>query len=72
MIKCHLSKILGAKRINMSELAKQTGLSRNTIFLLYHEKSERIDFATMNKLCTALNCQPGDLLEYTPDNEEQK
>jgi len=69
MIKVHLSKILGAKRINMTELAQQTGLSRNTVFLLYHEKTERMDFSTLNKLCAALNCQPGDLLEYIPDEE---
>lgn len=67
MIKSHLSKILGIKRINMAELAKLTGLSRNTVFLLYHEKSERIDLGTLNKLCAVLNCQPGDLLEYIPD-----
>lgn len=71
MIKIHLSKILGAQRVNMSELAETTGLSRNTIFLLYHEKTERIDFKTLNKLCAALKCQPGDLLEYIPTKEGQ-
>lgn len=75
MIKCHLSKILGAQRMNMSELAQKTGLSRNTVFLLYHEKTERIDFSTMDKLCVALNCQPGDLFEYVreeaPSNATQ-
>jgi len=71
VVKCHLSKILGAQRVNMSELAQKTGLSRNTIFLLYHEKTERIDFSTMDKLCAALNCQPGDLFEYIPDKKEE-
>lgn len=70
MIKIHLSKILGIKRMNMSELAKQTGLSRNTVFLLYHEKSERVDLSTLDKLCVTLDCQPGDLLEHVPDNKE--
>lgn len=67
MIKIHLSKIMGMKRINMTEIARQTGLSRNTVFLLYHEKSERMDFTTLSKLCSALDCQPGDLLEYIPE-----
>lgn len=70
MIKIHLSKLLGAQRINMTELASLTGLSRNTIFLLYHEKTERIDFKTLEKICASLNCQPGDLLEYIPNSEE--
>lgn len=69
MIKCYLSKIMGAKRINMSELARQTGLSKNTVYLLYHEKSEGISFATLDKLCVALECQPGDLLEHIPEGE---
>jgi putative transcriptional regulator len=70
MIKIHLSKLLGAKRISMSELARQTGLSRNTIFLLYHEKSDRIDLTTLDRLCVALSCQPGELLEHITDNEQ--
>lgn len=71
MIKIHLSKILGMQRINMSELAELTGLSRNTIFLLYHEKTERIDFKTLDKLCTALKCQPGDILECMPESQKE-
>ncbi|CUH97388.1 hypothetical protein P22_3516 [Propionispora sp. 2/2-37] len=72
MIKIHLSRILGEKRLNMSALAESTGLSRNTIFLLYHEKTERMDFKTLEKLCNALNCQPGDLLEYIPNQGNEK
>lgn len=69
MIKCHLSRILGAKRMSMTELSKKTGISRNTIYLLYHEKTAGITFATMEKLCTALEVQPGDLLEHIPETK---
>lgn len=67
MIKNNLSEILGRERIKMSELSAITGLNKNTVLNLYHEKSTRIEFQVLNKLCAALNCQPGDLLEYLPD-----
>lgn len=69
MIKCYLSRILGEKRISMTRLSQQTGLSRNTIYLLYHEKSEGITFKTLEKLCAALECQPGDLLTYVDEGK---
>lgn len=69
MIKNNLSEILGKKRIKMSQLSVITGLNKNTVLNLYHEKSTRIEFQVLDKLCAALDCQPGDLLEYIPDQE---
>ncbi len=70
MIKNNLSEILGRKRLKMSELAEMAGLNRNTVLNLYHAKSTRIEFGVLNKLCAALDCQPGDLIEYIPDKKE--
>lgn len=67
MIKNNLSEILGRKRLKMSEFAEIAGLNKNTVLNLYHEKSTRIEFEVLNKLCAALDCQPGDLLEYIPE-----
>lgn len=69
MIKNNLSLILGQKRLKMSELAEAASLNKNTVLNLYHDKSTRIEFTVMDKLCRALNCQPGDLFEYIPDKE---
>ena len=63
MIKCHLSKMLGEKRITIKEVHEKTGLSRNTISNIYNEKAKMVDFDTLEKLCRFLNCQIGDLLE---------
>lgn len=63
-IKVHLSRILGEKRINISELAKMAGISRNTATALYHEEAKGVTWDVLEKLCIALNCQPKDLLEY--------
>jgi len=63
VIKCNLSRILGERRIKMAELAKKAGINKNTVLSLYHERAKGVTFEVMDKLCTALCCQPGDLLE---------
>lgn len=63
MIKCNLSKLMGEKKVNIQEVHEGTGLNRNTISNLYHEKVTRIDFDTIDKLCTFFNCKVGTLLE---------
>jgi putative transcriptional regulator len=64
MIKCHLSKILGEKRLTIKEVHEKTGLSRNTISSLYNEKAKMIDLDTLEKLCVFLGCNVCDLLQY--------
>jgi len=67
MIKCHLSKMLGEKRITIKEVHEKTGLSRNTISNIYNEKAKMIDLDTLEKLCCFLNCNISDLLEYVKE-----
>lgn len=69
MIKCNLSKLMGIHKMNIQQVHEKTGLNRNTISNLYHEKATRIDFETMEKLCKLFGCQPGpsDLFEYIDD-----
>ena len=69
MIKCHLSRIMGEKRLRISNLVEMTGLHRNSITLLYHEKASRVDLETINQLCRVLECKPGDLFEYIPSDK---
>lgn len=64
MIKCNLSRIMGENKLNIQSVHEGTGLNRNTISNLYHEKVSRIDFHTIDKLCNYLNCEVGELLEY--------
>lgn len=69
MIKNNVSRIIGERRLNIRALAVDAGLAWDTVGHLYHEKARRIDFATMDALCRALDCQPGDLFEYVPDGD---
>jgi putative transcriptional regulator len=54
---------LGERRIKMADLAKSAGVNKNTILTLYHERAKGITFEVLDKICVALDCQPGDLLE---------
>lgn len=63
MIKCNLSKLMGENKVNIQTIHEETGLNRNTISNLYHEKVSRIDFSTIDKLCDFFNCEVGELLE---------
>lgn len=71
MIKINLSKLMGIHKMSIQDVHDKTGLNRNTISNLYHEKVKRIDFETIEKLCKLFDCQagPGDMLEYIPDAE---
>ncbi len=69
MIKNHLSKLMGEKRITITEVAKCTGMSASTISNLYNEKVKRLDFDTLEKLCEFFNCNIEDIIEYIPDKK---
>ena len=70
MVKLNLHLVMAAKGpMKMTDVAKATGLAPNTIAGLYHNKVKMIQLDTISKLCRALDCQVGDLLEYVPDPE---
>jgi putative transcriptional regulator len=53
--------------MKLKDLAQATGLAVNNLSILKTNKARAIRFSTLNSLCKALNCAPGDLLEYIPD-----
>jgi len=53
--------------MKVAELSRATGISQFALHNLYHERTTAIDFATLARLCAALDVQAGDLLEYVPD-----
>ena len=54
------------KLVKISEIAKQTGISRTTLTSLYYRRSSAITFDILNKLCLYFNCSVSDLFEYLP------
>ncbi|MHC4241737.1 MAG: helix-turn-helix domain-containing protein [Planctomycetota bacterium] len=69
MINIRLDYVLLDKRMKLKDLAQTTGLAVNNLSILKTNKARAIRFSTLNSLCKALNCTPGDLIEYVPDDE---
>lgn len=63
MIKCHLSRLMGEQKLKIIDVARETGLNRNTVTLLYKETATRVDLEAIDKLCEYFNCEVGDLFE---------
>ena len=58
---CNLSTLMGQARYNIQDVHLKTGLARRTITQLYHDKATRIDFDTVEKLCSLFQCTLNDL-----------
>ena len=71
MIKCHLKVYLAMREMTQMQLSAETDIRQPTISALCTGKAKHIPVEVLNKLCAVLECQPGDLLEYRPDEEVQ-
>lgn len=67
MIKCHLSRLMGERKLKIADLARETGINRGTVTRLYFETAERVDLDVIDKLCKYFHCTIGDLFEFLPD-----
>ncbi|MFY8328899.1 helix-turn-helix domain-containing protein [Pseudoalteromonas sp. ZZD1] len=63
MIKCHLAKLMGERKMRIADVARETGLSRNTITLLYRETAQKVDLIAIDKLCLLFDCEIHELFE---------
>ncbi len=65
-----LNRVMADRGISLNELAEKVGISNVNLSNIKTGKISAIRFSTLNGICKALNCQPGDILEFTPDDEE--
>ncbi len=70
MIKCHLSKLMGEKKLKIVDVARETGVNRGTITRLYHETASRVELETIDALCRFLGCDVGELFEFVEDSKK--
>ena len=70
MIRINLDVMMAKRKISLTELAEKVGLTMSNLSVLKTEKARAIRFSTLDSICKALNCQPGDILEYLPDKED--
>ncbi len=67
MIVINVDVMLARRKMSSGELAQRVGITAANLSILKTGKAKAIRFSTLESLCQALNCQPGDLLEYVPD-----
>ena len=62
--------MLAKRKMSVTELSEKVGITIANISILKNGKAKAIKIETLNKICKALDCQPGDILEYVEDEEK--
>ena len=68
-IRINLDVVLAKKKMSVTELSEKVGINMANISILKNGKAKAIRFTTLDKICEVLECQPGDILEYTKDDK---
>lgn len=66
----NLDVMMAKRKIGLTELASKVDLTLANLSILKNNKARAVRFSTLEALCRALDCQPGDLLEYVPGKEQ--
>lgn len=64
----HLDVMLAKRKMSLSELSDRVGITIANLSVLKTGKAKAIRFTTLDAICRVLDCQPGDLIEYHPDD----
>lgn len=64
----NLDVMLAKRKMSVTELTEKVGITMANISILKNGKAKAIRFSTLESICAALDCQPGDILEYRPGN----
>ena len=67
MIIVHLDVMMAKRKISSQELAEKVGITQANLSILKNNKGRAIRFSTLNAICEALDCTPGDILEYSKE-----
>jgi putative transcriptional regulator len=65
----NLDVMLAKRKMSMNELSERVGITLANLSILKNNKGKAVRFSTLDAICKVLDCQPGDLLEYRPDEE---
>lgn len=66
----NIDVMLAKRKMSVTELTERVGITMANLSILKNGKAKAIRFSTLSAICKALDCQPGDLLEYIPDTGE--
>lgn len=65
----NLDVIMAKRKISLKDLADKISITNSNLSILKNNKAKAIRFTTLNEICKALDCQPGDILEYIEDED---
>ncbi|HVD21320.1 MAG TPA: helix-turn-helix transcriptional regulator [Nitrososphaera sp.] len=66
-IKINIDVMLAKRKMSVTELTEKVGITMANLSILKNEKAKAVRFSTLEAICKALDCQPGDILEYKSD-----
>ena len=66
----NLDVVMAQRKKGLTELSKAVDITMANLSILKNNKAKAIRFSTLEAICKALDCQPGDIIEYVPDEEE--
>ncbi len=67
MIIVNLDVVMAQRKIGLTELAEQVDITMANLSILKNNKAKAVRFSTLEAICKALNCQPGDILQYVDE-----
>jgi putative transcriptional regulator len=70
MIVVNLDVMMARRKMSLGELAEKVDLTLANLSILKNNKARAVRFSTLEAVCRALDCQPGDILEYVPDGQD--
>lgn len=68
-IRVNVDVVMAQRKMSSGELAERVGITPANLSILKTGKAKTIRFSTLEAICQALHCQPGDILEYVPDSD---
>ncbi len=67
----NLDVMMAKRKIGAGDLAEKIGITAANLSILKNQKAKAIRFSTLNKICKILDCQPGDILEFVPSDDDE-
>ncbi len=68
----NLDVMMAKRKKGLTELANEVDITLANLSILKNNKAKAVRFSTLEAICKALDCQPGDILEYVPDEDAEK
>lgn len=68
-IMVNLDVMMARRKMSLGELAQKVDITMANLSILKNNKARAVRFSTLEAICKALDCQPGDILEFVPDGE---